>query len=298
MRLRELSEAELPQIHGLLAEALVRDRFSQELIREKLFQPGPDRSVVFGAQDSDGALVGVMQAVVRPGSRRAYLGLFATRQQAQRGGVAAALYGQAQAVWAAAGATEVEALAIPGNYFWPGLDPLYTPALCFLEGRGFVRFSDCVNLRCDLLAQDFDTAPEEAALLQRGLVVRRATAADEALLLAFFEAQFGALWRREAQQALGADGLHLALRDGRIVSFSAHSGMNREWGFFGPMGTAKEAEGLGLGRVLLRRCLADLKRAGHLRAVIPWVGPIRFYARHAGCEVERVFWRYKKSLTA
>jgi anti-anti-sigma regulatory factor len=61
------------------------------------------------------------------------------------------------------------------------------------------------------------------------------------------------------------------------------------------MGTAPEAEGHGLGRVLLHRCLADLYAAGHGKAVIPWVGPISFYARHCGARVDRVFWRFRRA---
>jgi hypothetical protein len=62
------------------------------------------------------------------------------------------------------------------------------------------------------------------------------------------------------------------------------------------MGTAPQAQGKSIGRVLLWRCLNDLRDAGHRTAVIPWVGPIGFYARHAGCQVDRVFWRYRLTI--
>ena len=116
---------------------------------------------------------------------------------------------------------------------------------------------------------------------------------------AFFEENFGADWRFEVSLALENDppGLHIALKDGRLIAFSAHSSQNREWGFFGPMGTVPAARGLGLGRVLLWHCLNDMRDAGHRTAVIPWVGPIAFYQQWAGCHVERVFWRYRLVLT-
>ncbi len=57
------------------------------------------------------------------------------------------------------------------------------------------------------------------------------------------------------------------------------------------MGTETDERDSGVGRVLLLSCLNDLFQAGHRTAIIPWVGPIAFYARHAGCTVQRVFWR-------
>jgi hypothetical protein len=62
------------------------------------------------------------------------------------------------------------------------------------------------------------------------------------------------------------------------------------------MGTAEEARGLGVGRVLLRRCLADQAETGRQEAQIGWVGPIHFYARAIGARVERVFWLFRRSL--
>ncbi|NUP67682.1 MAG: GNAT family N-acetyltransferase, partial [Nonomuraea sp.] len=72
------------------------------------------------------------------------------------------------------------------------------------------------------------------------------------------------------------------------------------WGarpaWFGPMGTAPDARGLGLGGVLLRRCLADQRAAGQASAQIGWVGPLRFYSRAVGARAERVFWLYRRDL--
>jgi hypothetical protein len=72
--------------------------------------------------------------------------------------------------------------------------------------------------------------------------------------------------------------------------------MNQEWGNFGPMGTADEARGLGLGEVLLYRCMADLQAAGHKTAVIPWVGPDAYYSRLLNCHIDRVFRQYRLGL--
>jgi GNAT superfamily N-acetyltransferase len=63
------------------------------------------------------------------------------------------------------------------------------------------------------------------------------------------------------------------------------------------MGTTEKAQGKGLGELLLKRCLQDLKTAGFKEAIIPWVGPIGFYFQKCSAKVDRVFWNYTKNIT-
>ena len=290
---------DLAEIHDLATNALSHDTFSLALLEEKIFHnpnPDVDQYAVALAKDQ-GQLLGFMQTVSRPTESKAWLGLFATSGEHRRQQVAATLFRHVLSDWRAAGIQQVEALALPGNYFTPGIDPRYTDALCLLEHLGFERFSDCANLIAPL-EQSFDTNQDELRLAEVGINIRRATAYDEQNLDEFFHQQFGSAWRQEATLACQNDppALHLATQNGRVIAFSAHSSQNREWGFFGPMGTTPAARGKSIGRVLLRRCLNDLRDAGHQTAIIPWVGPIRFYARHVGARVDRVFWRYRLSL--
>jgi mycothiol synthase len=297
-QIRVAEQGDLPALYELARRALVLDSFSEELLAEKLFEkrrPHEFSWEVYLAEGK-GRRVGFMQSVVRAAARKAWVGLFAVGAQFRRRGVASALFEHAKADWPA-DIEEVEALAIPGNYFAPGLDPRYTEALCFLERQGFERFKDCVNLTAELTKR-FDTSKEERRLVGEGIEIRRARPGDDPLLDAFFAEHFGEDWRFEASLAMRNDPptLHLALKDGHAIAFSAHSTQNKEWGFFGPMGTAPEARGLGIGRVLLWHCLNDMRDAGHRTSVIPWVGPIAFYQQWCGARVERVFWRYRMKI--
>ncbi len=297
---RTAEHSDLESIWTLFKDVLFLDSFSPQLIEEKLFtNPAPNRQTHETLLSLDGGqLVGIMQVVRRPADRKGWIGLFGVRASDQRIGVATELLDQAIGIFRREKIEEVEVLAIPGNYFTPGIDPRYTPAICFLEKRGFQRFRDCVNL-VGRLDEPFDTSADIERLEAAGLEIRRAIASDGPLLDAYFLREFGDDWRMEAGLALASDppALHLALKNGAVVAFSAHSTQNREWGFFGPMGTSPETRGLGIGRVLLHLCLNDLRDAGHKSAVIPWVGPIPFYSHHAGCTVDRVFWRYRLHLT-
>jgi GNAT superfamily N-acetyltransferase len=290
MEIRPLGPGAIATLHRLFAAALPHDSFSPELLREKLFdnpRPATDTFELLAAFDED-FLAGAMQSIARPKESRAWLGLFATHAEFRRRGVAARLLGDLLDRWRRDGIREVEVLAYPGNTFAPGLDPRLTAAFCFLERSGFRRFKENTNLIVDL-SEVIETTADDGEARRRGFELRKLEAADAPRLDEFFGRVFGADWRLEAARAQ----VHAAFKAGRIVAFAAHSGQNREWGWFGPMGTAPEAEGQGLGRALLRRCLADLRADGHKTAVIPWVGPIAFYARHAGARVDRVFWRMK-----
>ncbi len=285
---------DLGALTALLSDALPGEHFSQELLREKLFPdawpPGKDGTVLLAEQD--GQVIGMQQGV--HARDKGWLGLMAVAASARRRGIARGLAQQVIDAWPET-VSEIEVLAIPGNYFYPGLDPRLTGALCFVEALGFERFRDCVNLVAGL-EHPFPTDAEETRLAAAGVRVRRATPDDDDLLVRFFDAQFGADWLYEARLAFANPQpcLHLALRDGELLGFSAHSTQNRAWGFFGPMGTAPAARGLGIGRVLLWHCLNDLRAEGHRSAVIPWVGPISFYHLAVGAVVERVFWRYRR----
>lgn len=295
----ECSRADLEALHALIAPALSYDEVSPSLLAEKLFEnpwPDRDRYATLAMRDGD-RIVGALQTVTRRCEQRGWLGLFAVEADRRRQGVARTLFEQAESRWRAAGVRTVEVLTIPSNYLTPGIDPRYTPALCFVEAMGFEQTTRTSNMRA-ILDGDFDTTAEEARLAASGIEVRRVRIDDEDRIAAFFGEYFGEGWLREVQLSMRCDppAVHVALRDDRIIAFSAHSSMNVEWGNFGPMGTADAARGKGIGHVLLYRCMADLKAAGHATAVIPWIGPYRFYSQLLDCRIERVFWRYRKTL--
>jgi mycothiol synthase len=141
------------------------------------------------------------------------------------------------------------------------------------------------------------TAPAEQRLTDAGVTVRRAVLEDLTALRDFALMNFGSGWAGEVIHSVGREraGCHVAIgSDGAIMGFAAY-GSSRP-SVFGPMGTAPSAQGLGIGGVLLRRCLADQRAAGLGSAQIGWVGPVPFYCGAAGARVERVFFLYRKRL--
>ncbi|MFD1542601.1 GNAT family N-acetyltransferase [Nonomuraea guangzhouensis] len=188
-----------------------------------------------------------------------------------------------------AGVTQARFAGNPPCYAWPGIDVRYTAAACLAESLGYERYHMAWNMTAGL-ATDLSVDDDLVRLAQRDVYVHTAAEQGRERVAAFVREHWNENW---AWEAVNATGLHYAERDGRILGFAAW-GSRPAW--FGPMGTAPEARGLGVGGVLLRRCLADMRAAGQSSAQISWVGPLRFYSRAVGARTERVFWLYRRDL--
>lgn len=198
----------------------------------------------------------------------------------------------------AAGATRLRIRGNPPIFAWPGIDIRYTPAVCLAAAAGYERLLDCDNMLVDLAVTDLATEGDEQRLAGAGIEVRRGRPEDEKALREWCDEKFGGSWGQEAAMALrkSPSTVHVAVRDGAFLGFAGH-GMQRA-AMFGPMGTDEAARGLGIGAVLLRRCLADQRDAGIAIAEIGWVGPVRFYSKTVGARLGRVFWTFEKSVAS
>ncbi|WP_084958502.1 GNAT family N-acetyltransferase [Thermoactinospora rubra] len=215
-----------------------------------------------------------------------HVDLLAVHPERQGRGTGRRLVRAAEDWLRAQGAREARFAGNPPCYAWPGIDVRYTPAACLAESLGYEHYRTAWNMTADLAA-DLDVAADLERLAGRGVSVHAGVTEQ---VVAFVREQWNDAW---AWEAANAAGLHYAMRDGQVLAFAAW-GARPAW--FGPMGTRPDATGLGLGRVLLRRCLAEQRVAGQATAQIGWVGPKRFYSRAVGARVERVFWLYRREL--
>jgi GNAT superfamily N-acetyltransferase len=223
--------------------------------------------------------------------RVGHVELLAVAPEARSRGVGRSLVEALEQRLADLGATEVRLGANPPCYVWPGIDVRYTAAVCAAQRLGYELVNTGWNMTVDLSTVEL-VAADEARLTAAGIEVRPA----DPSVVAWVRATWTDGWAWELEQSIDRPdaGAYVAWRDGQPLGFAAYGGNRPSW--FGPMGTAPAAEGLGVGRVLLRRCLADQRALGLSTAQIAWAGPLGFYSRAVGARIERIFWMYSKQL--
>ena len=172
-----------------------------------------------------------------------------------------------------------------GNYFTPGVVDSDASTTRFLHARGYIETRFTYNLHVALDDRVLDDS-----------LARRPSHEESDRVLAFVEKHFGRIWRFEATKAFETDVPQIFVTEeaGGITGFAVHDVNNRGLGFFGPTGVAKEMRGRGLGCRLLLASLADLRRLGYRRAVIPWTDAIEFYRKCSGAEPAHRFIAFAK----
>jgi ribosomal protein S18 acetylase RimI-like enzyme len=120
--------------------------------------------------------------------------------------------------------------------------------------------------------------PAAATASTAGLRLRKPLGCEHDAIVAWVQRTFGPGWASEARAALANRPVTLqaALDPVRgLLGFCCHDATAR--GLVGPIGVAAEARGRGIGRALLRACLADMRSAGYAYAVVGAVGVPAFF---------------------
>lgn len=291
----------MKQMAAFLDDNMEFDHITETLLREKLYSdPDADQALCLSAWMGD-ELAGFLFAVKRDvrGQIIGYIKLMAVDRNFRRRKIGTQLYQKAEALLVEQGVHQFRIYDAPLNYLMPGIDPRYTPAVCFAWKMGFQQYGEAVNMRVSLLGQDFGTEAEESELRSQGVEVRRAGEADLPDLHDLLKTEWQ-LWNHEVHMAMqdNPSSVHIAFINGKLRAFSVHNGNNKGTGWFGPMGTHPDLRGKGIGSILLKRCLLDMQQQGYDEAIIPWVAPIAFYSHHVNAYIDRIFWRMEKKIAS
>ncbi|WP_157245193.1 GNAT family N-acetyltransferase [Nonomuraea typhae] len=281
--------ADLAEAGRIARAALTYDAGEGEALVRRLAAPPADRR--WTAIAEGGGVVFASMSTRDPGL--GHIDLLAVHPDEQGKGCGRDLVGAAEQWLRAQGATQARMAGNPPCYAWPGIDVRYTPAAALAERLGYERYHVAWNMTADLTA-DLSVEKDTVRLAERGVRIavhrKDAEGPGRAAVVEFTRRHWNDAWAWEAETA---DGVAYAERDGEILGFAAWGARP---GWFGPMGTAPAAQGLGVGRVLLRLALAGQRAEGQTSAQIGWVGPLRFYSRAVGARAERVFWLYRREL--
>ncbi len=298
MQIVNFSEEFLKPTAKLCRQNMELDIMPDFLLKEKTFGDAdynPNYTLV--AIDEDQIPIGFIQGLIRnrEDGLTGYIKLLCVDSNERRKGIASALYNEVEDKFIQNKVRKIRVYESYPNYFMPGVDPFYTEAVCFFEKKGFKKFKDTANLKIDLLANDFDTKDEEIILEKENIICRRADIKEKEKILKWIDLKFP-VWHFEVEEAFNNQLITLFITEvnNEIKAFCAHEVNNKGTGWFGPMGTEESLRGKGVGGILLKKSLADMKEMGFVTATIPWVGPIPFYMHYVNSKVNRIFWRYEK----
>jgi mycothiol synthase len=297
--LREIRECDVAALTDVCIAGMRFDQFDQDLVREKTVG-ARDFVLSFSIlEETANTIRGFIQGALgaRDGKAHGWIRLLVVHPDFRKKGVGSALLIELEKRLREKGARAITTMDSAANYLSPGIDSRYTEAYSFLEKHGYERIGANLNLICDISPRTFDVNADVHRLATEGYIIRRAESADRAAVLAFLRTCFP-FWEEEVLECFNNSpiSLHICVRNGEVVGFSAYQGNNKSLPWFGPMGVMPTERAKGIGAIVCKLCLRDLALQGHKKSIIPWVGPVRFYSKVCNARIDRVFWVWGKEL--
>jgi len=283
-KISNFSKEQLAELAGFMNTNHDLDNFTAELLNEKIFDDPDYNADLTICSTCNRKLTGFGMAVLRQDGL-GFIKLIAVARDSRERGIGRAIYRVLEEGLKAKGCRSIRAYNSNPNYLLPGVDPRYTAALCFFNSLGFRRYGETLSMSVDLEKMNFQTSVDEEKLLKCGVCLARAKLSDGEKLFSFMHSAFP-LRVHEVKRMLANDiiTLFVAAKEQEIISFAGYDGNNFGAGWFGPMGTNTAHRGMGIGSLLFRICLKDMKKK-YRKAVIPWVEPVCFYSRISGADV-------------
>jgi GNAT superfamily N-acetyltransferase len=193
----------------------------------------------------------------------------------RRQGLGRALLVAAGRLMRDAGRESVAIAPYAPNYFVPGVDvERHAEGVAFLRAQGFETAAEAISMDANIVLLDTSwTAEREARLAGQGIVVRSLRPADLPALLAFLRDHMYGDWLRHGRDLLvdatrglaSLDQFTVALRDNEVLGYCQFEGEH-----FGPFGVRSDVQGLGIGTVVLAKCLDTMRAHGHHHAWVLW----------------------------
>ncbi len=304
---RHMKETDLDAICQLLNRCLDYDRIPREWILHKITgDPDYEPELAWVAvQGSD--VVAIAQGIQRTlgNDPHGCIKMVAVDPDHRGVGIASCLLDRIETELARR-QVEIRALFSRPNYFLPGIDPRYTPAVSFFLSRRYERTGDGFNMTVDLSAgspmgflmrrfqEDGENNPDNVRIIRPGLH-------EEDRIRRWLDGTGVSFsWHYQALHAFHLQSRHSSKRSGLLIAetesewigFAAYDAVLPGW--FGPEWVRTDYRGRGIGKSLLFAALKAMVDDGYDQAEIGLVEPLPFYAKAAGATVSRTWWFFRK----
>ena len=297
--LREMTANDVAMVAAICGAAMPYDTFTRNLVKSKTVDAkdyDPELTLVDQEGDLLRGFIAGLQGE-RKGTPHGWVRLMGVHPRYQSRGIGTKLLKELEQRLLARGVRRISIMDATPNYFMPGVDVRYTQGFCFFAKHGYQRRASSLNMICDLDAKklDADLKDDLDDMEHEGITIRRCEDSDYDPTTEFLERVFPP-WVGEVLETFENKPIstYIALSEDKVIGFSSFDSNNKGTGWFGPMGVDPERQTKGVGTALLRLCLRDLAEQGRDRAIIPWVGPVRFYAKRCAARIDRVFWIWEK----
>ncbi|MEA3336742.1 MAG: GNAT family N-acetyltransferase [Chloroflexota bacterium] len=315
MRIRSFEASDLAQLLTVWNKALRFDPVTEAFFcRQVLLDPN-FLAANLPVAEQNGQIVGFIVGITRQvpffsvglEPDQAWITAFGVDPRYQRQRVGRQLFDQLLGNFAAQRRERISIAPYVPNYIVPGVDrQAYPAAYAFLgDSLGFSVMEVASSMGIKLtgfVIPDEVGALEQQLKQEEGITIKSLTARDLPDVLPFIAEQFGWDWYRHARDHLLAyfDRVDqericwlVAKHRGQVVGFCQQRGER-----FGPFGVHPAYRQRGIGRLLLVRCLNQMRRQGVFFSYFLWAptGAARLYAR-VGFEPLREFTIFEKVLS-
>lgn len=287
LKIRSYQPGDEEAIVVLWNQCFSRDPVTLEVfVKQVLLDVNFDPDGMFVAE-VQGKVVGCLLAVVRKlplfgndlEENNGWISFLGVHLDYQRAGIGTQLLNAAEEFFINSGRTVIGFSPYAPNYFLPGADKeSYPEGFAFLEKHGFQVLYTAAAMDKNLVDYVYpkDVADVEASLAAKSYHIQSLQYRNITNLLSFITKEFNPDWTRAVREGLVRglpfDHVLVALYGEDIVGFCMFGGYGNVGERFGPFGVSKSLRGTGLGKVLLYRCLTDMKAQGLHGAWFLWTG--------------------------
>lgn len=295
-------------------QAMPADGITEKVLIDRILTDvNFDPEGLFVAEE-EGRIVGGLVAVLRKTPmagtdlepHNGWVTAFFVHPDARRRGTGKALMDAADTYFRRHQRTTIYFASYAPNYFVPGIDRVTYPAGAqLLEAQGFKKLYQAAAMDKTLVGfvVPDDVKRVEAERRQENYVIENLTLPYLARVIAFIDREFDPDWSRAIRDALKGgvpmSRILIARHGTEVVGFCLYGGYDGVGERFGPFGVAESLRGTGLGKVLLYRCLEQMRHEGLHTAWFLWTGekePAGHLYLRAGFTISRRFDVMKKSL--